>query len=193
MKQYPHQHFIRENQIDINQLPQDLQKRIRGFEYLEKEMENTTEQDKEVLQEKLDQLDQELEEDLEEHFEDLLENNESIEDQQEQDQPMSYSESPNTPLSESKLNNEETQTMKPPETTHSPEKRDMMEEKISALPSDEQLLIELKKNNRHHITSKELRKRGFKGSLKKRKVRVGNHLLQRGRYDQHYNIHHLKD
>ena len=83
MIQFPHQQFAIDNNLDINDLPRMLQKRILGFEELQDDLQHTTEQDKAKLRAKLDKLSYELEEDLEQHFEHHLENN----DVQEEPEP----------------------------------------------------------------------------------------------------------
>ena len=83
MIQFPHQQFAIDNNLDINELPRMLQKRILGFEELQDDLQHTTEQDKAKLRARLDKLSYELEEDLEQHFEHHLENN----DVQEEPEP----------------------------------------------------------------------------------------------------------
>src|SRR3989338_3864035 len=82
MKKFPHQQFIEDNNLDTQTLPEMLQKRIKGFDELEEDLQHTTDEDKEKLLNKLESLSFELEEDLEEHFEDQLENNDQEEDEQ---------------------------------------------------------------------------------------------------------------
>jgi hypothetical protein len=81
MKKFPHQQFIEDNEIAIDTLPKMLQKRIKGFEELQEDLEHTTEHDREQLLDKLDLLSMELEEDLEEEFEERLENNDYEEEE----------------------------------------------------------------------------------------------------------------
>ena len=80
MKKYPHQVFLAENKLKTEQLPKQLQKRIKGFEELQEDLEHAVDDDHDRLAKKLDHLSLELEEDLYEEFEDQLENNEEQDD-----------------------------------------------------------------------------------------------------------------
>lgn len=103
MKKFPHQQFIEDNKIDTEVLPEMLQKRIKGFNELEEDLEHTTDQDKVQLMDRLETLSHELAEDMEEQFEDNLENNDLDEDEQQVSEPVLEQIEEVTPVSEQGL------------------------------------------------------------------------------------------
>ncbi|MCB9448664.1 MAG: hypothetical protein H6585_10005 [Flavobacteriales bacterium] len=162
MKTYRHQRFLQENNIDISTLPEMLQKRINIFGVLLKKLDETVEEDKEELLNKLETLDLEIEEDLEDYFDGKLENNE--EDYTEEDKAI----------------------LKAQEEAEQKKKEE--EEKAAKQPSDEELLENLLKSGIQLISSAELKQKGFKGKLENRQLRVGNYQLCMGIYDLKYRI-----
>jgi hypothetical protein len=177
MKKFPHQQFIEDNKLDIETLPELLQKRINGFDELEEDLEHTAGEDKDKLVHKLEMLSHELLEDLEEHFEDHLENN----DLEEEEQPEVAAE----PI-------QEEPAPEPESEIHEPEPK-QEEEKIEpepeeTEPTDEEILEGLFADKKHHLLPSELHKRGFKTSLNSKMVLVGKFCLHRGKYDTCYQL-----
>ena len=74
-----HKVFIEDNNIDVKELPDLLQKRITAFEDWTEQLQYVEGKDKEKLESKIAILDLEIEEDLYDHFEDNLCNNEECE------------------------------------------------------------------------------------------------------------------
>lgn len=189
MKKFPHEQFLGDNNIDYKILPEMLYKRIKGFEELKEDLENpehTTDEDREKLIEKLEMLSHELLEDLEEHFEDHLENND-----QEEDEPVPVQE----PVQEEPVVEEQTPEPEPePEVQQEPETEPVIEEEPvveveeAKEPTDEQILEGLIKAEKHLVLPSELQEKGFKGSLKDKRVLVGKFCLHRGKYDACYKI-----
>ena len=71
---YPHEDFLKENNLKAETLPNQLQKRILGFEKLKEDLPFAFGEDYERLAKKLHHLSLELEEDIREEFEDHLKN-----------------------------------------------------------------------------------------------------------------------
>jgi hypothetical protein len=216
MKKFPHQQFIEDNNLDIQTLPEMLQKRIKGFDELEEDLQHTTDEDKEQLISKLETLSSELEEDLEEHFEEQLENN----DQEEDELPEVVME----PIPEVVEAPESVVEKIIPEAAEEimeelvPEPEAIVEETISEAtaevaeepapepeiqeeavepdpepepvlePTDEEILEGLLNSKKSHILPAELKEKGFKTSLNERRLLVGKFCLHRGKYDTCYKI-----
>ncbi len=183
---FPHKTFLHQNSIDIEKLPEALQKRIYGFEELEQDLLTTIDEDRERLLGRMEDLSHELDEDLEEHFEDLLDNN----DEQEEDEPV-VAATPAPPAHDEhecackrakRMEVTETVTEEAPhpaEPVMEPEKKE---------PSDEEILGSLLENGWNKILPDELRRKGFKTLLNFKVIAVGRFYLRRGRYDTHYQI-----
>ncbi len=171
MKKFPHQQFIEDNNLDIQTFPEMLQKRIKGFDELEEDLQHTTDEDNEKLISKLETLSHELAEDLEEHFEENLENN----DQEEDEQPEVASE----PIQEEPTPEPEPE---PEPEVHEPEPEPALE------PTDEEILEGLLNSRKSHVLPSELKEKGFKASLDNKRLLVGKFCLHRGKYDTCYQI-----
>jgi len=178
MKKFPHQQFIEDNNLDIQTLPEMLQKRIKGFDELEEDLQHTTDEDKEQLISKLETLSHELAEDLEEHFEEHLENNDQEEDEQPEAAPEPIQEEP-TPEPEVQEPEPEIQeeTVEP-----DPEPEPVLD------PTDEEILEGLLNSKKSHVLPSELKEKGFKASLDNKRLLVGKFCLHRGKYDTCYQI-----
>jgi len=171
MKKFPHQQFIEDNNLDIQTLPEMLQKRIKGFDELEEDLQHTTDEDKEKLMGKLETLSHELAEDLEEHFEEHLENNDQEEDEQSEIAQEPIQEEP-APEPEPEIQEEVAQTE--PEPIHE--------------PTDEEILEGLFSGKKHLVLPSELKEKGFKASLDNKRLLVGKFCLHRGKYDTCYQL-----
>ena len=173
MKKLPHQQFIEDNEIAVDTLPKMLQKRIKGFEELQEDLEHTTEHDREQLLDKLDLLSLELEEDLEEQFEDQLENNDVVEEDSE------LKEHDTIPV-------ENVEGRTDPKTVV-PELEVVVEGK-SENEEDEDILSQLFSKNQLKISPTQLIKKGFKRKLDHKVIAVGKYALYRGKYDTCYTL-----
>lgn len=189
MRKFPHQQFMEDNKIDIQALPQMLQKRIKGFDELEEDLQHTTDEDKERLTDKLETLSHELAEDLEEHFEEHLENNDQEEDEQPEivlEQVEETKAEPEPELQEEIVEPEITPEVEPePEVTPEAEPELELEPKE---PTDEEILESLLADKKHKILPTELKEKGFKGQLGAKRLLVGKFCLHRGKYDTCYKI-----
>jgi len=174
MKKFPHQQFIEDNNLDIQTLPEMLQKRIKGFDELEEDLQHTTDEDKEKLIAKLETLSHELAEDLEEHFEEQLENNDQEEDEQPEIAPEPIQEEPILEP-EPEIQEEVVQT-EPEPKSEAPE------------PTDEEILEGLFNGKKHLVLPSELKEKGFKASLDNKRLLVGKFCLHRGKYDTCYQL-----
>ncbi len=148
-----------------------LQKRIKGFDELEEDLQHTTDEDKEKLMGKLETLSHELAEDLEEHFEEHLENNDQEEDEQSEIAQEPIQEEP-APEPEPEIQEEVAQTE--PEPIHE--------------PTDEEILEGLFSGKKHLVLPSELKEKGFKASLDNKRLLVGKFCLHRGKYDTCYQL-----
>ena len=195
MKKFPHQQFIEDNQLDIQTLPEMLQKRIKGFDELEEDLQHTTDEDNEKLMSKLETLSHELAEDLEEHFEEHLENNDQEEDEQPEVVPEPMQEE-STPEPEPEVQEPEPEIQE--EVVEPDPEPEIQEEVIEpepesepepALePTDEEILEGLLNSNKSHVLPSELKEKGFKTSLNEKRLLVGKFCLHRGKYDTCYKI-----
>lgn len=176
MKKIPHQQFIEDNNLDIQTLPEMLQKRIKGFDELEEDLQHTTDEDKEKLIAKLETLSHEIAEDLEEHFEEQLENN----DQEEDEQPEIALE----PIQEEPILEPEPEIQEE-KTEPEPEPEPEFE---APEPTDEEILEGLFADKKHQVLPSELQEKGFKTSLNSKKLLVGKFCLHRGKYDTCYQL-----
>lgn len=84
MKKYVFEEFMESNNIQKEQLPELLQKRITGFEEMKSDLEYTIEDDRDRLERRLEDLADELEEDIYEEYEDSLENNSDPNEEEEE-------------------------------------------------------------------------------------------------------------
>lgn len=174
MKKFPHQQFIENNGIALEQLPLMLQKRIKGFEELEDDLKHTTEHDQEQLVDKLELLSHEIEEDLEEQFEDQLENN----DEREEEVVV------------------ETEGIKeiaePSPVSIRAEALETIAENSKAvhegkpLSGDEAILKKMYVSKQLTISPAHLIRNGFQTPLDNRIIRVGKYALHRGKYENSY-------
>ncbi len=180
MKKFPHQQFIEDNNLDIQTFPEMLQKRIKGFDELEEDLQHTTDEDNEKLISKLETLSHELAEDLEEHFEEHLENNDQEEDEQPEITPEPIQEEP-TPEPEPEVQEPE------PEIQEEVAEPDPESEPVLE-PTDEEILEGLLNSKKSHVSPSELKGRGFKTSLNEKRILVGKFCLHRGKYDTCYKI-----
>lgn len=195
MKKFPHETFLDENSIDYKLLPEMLYKRIKGFEELKEDLEHTTDEDKEKLTERLEMLSHELLEDLEEHFGDHLENNDQ-EEEEVQPEPVQEPEQEQPKVEELTPEPEpeaqpEPETQPEPEVQSEPTKQEeepVVEAEAAKEPSDEEILEGLIKAEKHLVLPSELQEKGFKSSLKDKRVVVGKFCLHRGKYDTCYKI-----
>ncbi|MCC6837376.1 MAG: hypothetical protein IT234_02445 [Bacteroidia bacterium] len=185
MKKFPHQQFIEDNNLDIQTFPEMLQKRIKGFDELEEDLQHTTDEDKEKLLNKLESLSYELEEDLEEHFEDQLENNDEEEDEQPEISPEPIQEEP-TPEPEPEPEPLEEPAPEPQEEIQEPTPEP--EPEPVKKPTDEEILEGFVADKKHQVFPSELKERGFKTSLNSKRLLVGKFCLQKGKYDTCYKI-----
>ncbi|MES2397638.1 MAG: hypothetical protein V4549_16630 [Bacteroidota bacterium] len=194
MKKFPHQQFIEDNNLDIQTFPEMLQKRIKGFDELEEDLQHTTDEDKEKLVSKLETLSHELAEDLEEHFEEHLENNDQEEDEQPEIAPEPIQEEP-TP--EPEIQEEEVQPEITPEPVEepAPEPQEETQEPTPdpepepvKEPTDEEILEGLVADKKRQVFPSELQEKGFKTSLDSKRLLVGKFCLQKGKYDTCYKI-----
>lgn len=206
MKKFPHQQFIEDNNLDIQTFPEMLQKRIKGFDELEEDLQHTTDEDKEQLISKLETLSHELAEDLEEHFEEHLENNDQEEDEQPEVAPEPIQEEP-TPEPEPEVQEPEPEIL---EEAVGPDPEPEIQEEVIEPdpepeiqkevvesdpepepvlePTDEEILEGLIKAEKNIVSPSELKEKGFKGSLKDKRLLVGKFCLHRGKYDTCYKI-----
>ena len=181
---FPHKTFLQQNAIDIEKLPEALQKRIYGFEELEQDLSTTLDEDRERLLDRMENLSHELDEDLEEHFEDQLSNN----DEQEDEVPLPVASAP-------AAETEHECACKHAKNDHDlPSEPTIIDEpqKTETIPSkelsDEDILAEVLASGRHKILPADLHKTGFKAPLNFRVIAVGRFYLRRGKYDTHYQI-----
>lgn len=175
MKKFTHQQFIQDNQIEIQALPNMLQKRIRGFEELEEDLQHTTEEDREKLLDRMELLSHELDEDLEEYFEENIENNEEDEDELPEEVP---EEKPEI-IAEEKVSVPEPE----PDIEPEPEPEPILKEL-----TDEDVLEGLLAEKKHIIQPTELKAKGYKGQLGEKTLMVGKFCLLKGKYDTCYKI-----
>lgn len=199
MKKFPHQQFIEDNQVNIQTLPEMLQKRIKGFDELEEDLQHTTDEDKEKLLNKLEALSHELDEDLEEYFEDHLENNDREEDEQPEiaAEPIQEEPTPEPEVQETEpeIQEEEVQPELSPEPLEEPVPESQEEtpeptpepEPVKE-PTDEEILEALLADKKHNVLPVELKKKGFKTDLNSKRILVGKFCLRRGKYDTCYKI-----
>ncbi|TAL61194.1 MAG: hypothetical protein EPN85_05515 [Bacteroidetes bacterium] len=174
MKKFPHQQFIGDNQVNIETLPEMLQKRIKGFDELQEDLQHTTDEDNERLMGKLETLSHELAEDMEEHFEEHLENND-----REEDEPEVLPE----PIQEEKA-----EEPAPEPIQEEPAPIQEQEPEPVHEPTDEEILAALLAGNKELVLPSELKEKGFKTDLNGRKLLVGRFCLNRGKYDTCYQI-----
>ncbi len=182
MKKFPHQQFIEYNGIVIDKLPLQLQKRIKGFEELENDLQHTTEHDREQLVDRLEALSYELEEDLEEQFEDQLENNDEEEEEEEEPlETITVQEKENKKdvvlpeiLDHVETENKNTDLVTDPE------------EEI--LSEDEEILKKLFTTKQLKVSPVQLIRKGLKAKLDKKIIRIGKYALCRGKYDTCYQL-----
>lgn len=196
MKKFPHQQFIQYNNIELPTLPELIQKRIKGFEELEEDLQYTTDEDKEKLLTKLGLLSHELEEDLEEYFEQHLENNDQ--EQEEEDLAVPKVAEAAEKEGEPEITRKpepELQEQVVEEIIREPEPPQMQQEQSkepepepTKEPTDEEILEGLWADKKHKVFPTELKEKGFKGQLDKRMHLVGKFCLQRGKYDTCYKI-----
>ncbi len=195
METFLHQLFIKYNQLDIQTLPEMLQKRIRGFEEMEEDLQRTTEQDREELMDKLEMLSHELAEDLEEHFEGQLENNDLEEEEEETEtipETLREKQKQEPMIQEAEIQEITEQhheyKQEPEIKEEAPSQHAEPEpEPVSEL-KDEEILSELFNDKKDVVLPAELRKKGFKASLNEKTVLVGKFYLYRGKYDTCYKI-----
>ena len=206
MKKYPHQVFLAENKLKTEQLPKQLQKRIKGFEELQEDLEHAVDDDHDRLAKKLVHLSLELEEDLYEEFEDQLENNE----EQDELQPGSlYSFSDGftwkiVSKKEAKAlfnKNQEVFGLNTDEETEGAieELSDLEAYEVFAVEykapktsgkanSDEAILDQLYAKGKREIARTDLQKMGFKTPLEAAKVKVGKYTLYKAMFSYTYTI-----
>lgn len=169
MKKFPHQQFIEDNGIAIDTLPKMLQKRIKGFEELQEDLEHTTEHDREQLLDKLDLLSLELEEDLEEQFEHQLENNDVEEEEPDlKEEPL--------PVDKIEESNDVATAIPEPQ----------IGAEVKSENDDEDILNQLFSKKQLTVSPEQLIGKGFKKKLDKKLIIVGNYSLYRGKYDTCY-------
>lgn len=205
MKNFPHEKFLEDNNIDYKTLPEMLYKRIKGFEELKEDLEHTTDEDREKLIAKLETLSHELDEDLEEHFEDYLENNDQEEDEQPEVIPAAVDEQilgetdvePISEVGEELASDTKEEEVQPETIIEEPASEPQVTEEVPEPiiepesvkePTDEEILAELLSDKTHQVLPLELKKMGFKGDLDKRTVLVGKFCLHRRKYDTCYKI-----
>lgn len=192
MKKFPHQQFIDDNNLDIQTLPEMLQKRIKGFDELEEDLQHTTDEDKEKLMGKLETLSHELAEDLEEHFEEHLENNDQEEDEQPELTP-EHNPVQEPEVQEPEVQKEEVQpeiAPEPLEEVASEPQEETPEPILEPVkePTDEEILEGLFSDKKHLVLPSELKGKGFKIDLNSKRIVVGKFCLYRGKYDTCYKI-----
>lgn len=194
MKKFPHQQFIGDNQMNIESLPEMLQKRIKGFDELEEDLQHTTDEDHERLMDKLETLSHELAEDMEEHFEEHLENNDREEDEPEVLPEPIQEEKADEPAPEPVLEEptpvQEPEVQEPqpePIPVQEPEAKEPEPEPVHE-PTDEEILAGLLAGNKELVLPSELKEKGFKTALNGRKLLVGRFCLNKGKYDTCYQI-----
>lgn len=198
MKKFPHQQFIQDNNIELPTLPELIQKRIKGFEELEEDLQFTTDEDKEKLLAKLGMLSHELEEDLEEHFEQHLENNDQEQEEEDQTEPKvaaaaEKEEEPEIvpepePEQKEQIVEEIIRQQEPKQIEQEQPNAPVPEPEPTKEPTDEEILEGLWTDKKHKVFPTELKEKGFKGQLDKRMHLVGKFCLQRGKYDTCYKI-----
>ena len=194
---FPHQQFLENNSevLATHPLPDMLQKRIRGFEALQQDLEHTTYEDHQQLLSKLEKLSYELDEDLEEYFEPYLENNEEEDDEPESrsldEQLLPPEMTRQAPFVEQQ-HDTGSQRSKAGSTETGPPDEKVINRKPLSLgtsgQSDEDILAQLVKDRMSFIHPDELFKKGFKSTLGPRTVFVGRFILQRGKYETCYRI-----
>lgn len=169
-EKFPHEQFLKDNNIDYKTLPEMLYKRIKGFEELKEDLDqdNITDEDRDKLTEQLEMLSHELSEDLEEQFEDHLENN----DQEEEEVK-----------TEPELVQEEEPAIEP-----EPVLQEEITPETSIEPSDEEILKDFITNQKALVSQAELKAKGFKTPLNGKVVYVGKLCLHKGKYDTCYKI-----
>jgi|SRR3954462_1903808 len=187
MRKFPHQQFIEENNISLDTLPNQLKKRILGFDELENDLQHTTEHDQEQLIDKLENLSHELEEDLEEEFEDRLENNDEEDEEDTSDdvvvpatiEAAEESDKQEIPGESTKVDDtEDIQSKEPKEEI----------EKGTSLFEDEEILEKLYTSKSLQVSPAQLIRKGFKANLGNKIIRVGKYALHRGKYDTCYQL-----
>ena len=172
MNTYPHQQFIKDNNISVESLPIDLRKRIKGFDELLEDLEHTLDSDRENLEDRLETLTHELAEDLEEHFEDYLQNN---------DQEEEITEEVKIEETEEEYTEEKEESEFEPPAEPQPQE--------SKEPDNEEILALLYAEKKYRVTPTELRTRGFKGRLEDRRMKFGKYILCKKKYHSSYSIH----
>jgi hypothetical protein len=166
--EYPHQAFLKKNNIDVEKLPKLIKQRIAGFDEIHEDLPYLVEEDQRVIEETLQRLSFEIEEDLEEEFEGELENNEIEEELIEvgnEEESMQDQAEPKEPEGEI---GEETETAPKPAT---PEER----------------LKEVFEEGKDILYPSELKEFGIP-IPKERKVTIGNFCLTKGRYKNCYTL-----
>lgn len=171
-EKFPHEQFLKDNNIDYKTLPEMLYKRIKGFEELKEDLDqdNITDEDRDKLTEQLEMLSHELSEDLEEEFEDHLENNDQEEEEEEKTEP------------------EPTVVEEEPAIEPEPVLQEEIAPEPSIEPSDEEILKDFITNQKALVSQAELKAKGFKTPLNGKVVYVGKLCLHKGKYDTCYKI-----
>jgi len=191
MKKFPHQQFLEDNHIALESLPEMLQKRIRGFDELEDDLQYATDEHRLYLSDLLDRLSQEIEEDLEEHFEQELENNdleeEAPEEKKEEEPPLEENPSPEVEQKEQEVIEEFEPDPEPVAQEEPP-----VQEEPAKEPTDEDILQELLDHKQDRVCHMELMQQGFKGNLDKRNLTVGKFYLVKEKYATTYKIYIIK-
>lgn len=180
-KRFPHKKFLSENKdiLATHPMPDLLNKRILGFEELEEDLEQTEDEDREELLNRMEDLSLELDEDLEEFYEDILENNDSQDDEPEM-KPAQV-----TVTGESIMQ----QPLAAPASANAAAKtKSHLENKASEKNTDEAILENLLKSNTNVIMPDKLKAMGFKTILGAKSIQVGKYLLYKAKYALYYNI-----
>lgn len=190
MKKFPHQQFLKDNHIALESLPEMLQKRIRGFDELEDDLQYATDEHRQYLSDLLERLSQEIEEDLEEHFEQELENNDPQEEEEEtpeqEKEEQHLEENPSDEVEQKEQEAiEEFEPDPEPVTQQAPP----VQEEVAKEPTDEDILQELVDQKHDRVCHLELKQRGFKGNLDNRILTVGKFYLVKEKYATIYKIY----
>lgn len=180
-KKFPHKKFLLENKdiIATHPVPDMLKKRILGFEELEEDLEHTEDEDKEELINRMEDLSLELDEDLEEFYEDLLENNDSQEEEPEPKASLA------APAPEPKMQKPEV-ALAPVKETPKPNFTPQSNPVIKN--TDESILENLLKAKTSTIMPDKLLALGFKTPLGAKSIQVGHYLLYKAKYALYYSI-----
>jgi hypothetical protein len=187
MIQFPHESFLKDNDIQVGTLPNELQKRIRGFDELREDLEYTTDEDRPGLLSKMERLSHELDEDLEEYYQDRLGHNEEEEDNDEE------KEEDQAPKHEQMVLGQEPPTEAADTETKEAPPAELPQEDTppypgTQQPGDEEILEGFYHHRQTIIHPSELKAKGYTGQISGRRITVGRFCLRKGRYETCYKL-----